>query len=144
MTLVNENKAVGSTETSSEGGSGTSSTEQGVHEFSYLASGSRDKTVKLWDALKGDCLGTFNIHENWVRGVVFHPSCKYIISCSDDRSIKVLDIKESRCVRSITDAHSHFVTCIALAPHIPSNPQSLYRVVVSGSVDKDVNVWGCS
>lgn len=42
---------------------------------------------------------TFNSHENWVRSVIFHPSGKYILSSSDDKSIRVLDIKViSACV----------------------------------------------
>ncbi len=65
-------------------------------EFGYLASGSRDRTVKLWDALQGVCLMTFTAHENWVRCVLFHPSFKYILSCSDDKSIRVMDIKVRR------------------------------------------------
>lgn len=62
-------------------------------DFGYLASGSRDRTVKLWDTIKGVCLATFNCHENWVRQVIFHPTYKYILSCSDDKTIRVLDIK---------------------------------------------------
>lgn len=62
-------------------------------EYSYLASGSRDKTVKLWDPLKNACLATFTCHDNWVRSVLLHPNGKYIISCSDDKSIRVVDIK---------------------------------------------------
>ena len=62
--------------------------------FSYLVSGSRDKSIKLWDPLKGELLMTFNTHANWVRGVVLHPTGKYIISVSDDKSIKVIDVKQ--------------------------------------------------
>ena len=58
-----------------------------------IASGSRDRSVRLWDAVQGSCLCVYAAHENWVRGVIFHPSGKYIISCSDDKSIRVLDIK---------------------------------------------------
>jgi WD40 repeat protein len=36
---------------------------------------------------------TFTCHENWVRQVIFHSSFKYIISCSDDKTIRILDIK---------------------------------------------------
>jgi platelet-activating factor acetylhydrolase IB subunit alpha len=38
-------------------------------------------------------LMTFGSHENWVRCVIFHPSGKYIISSSDDKTIRVMDIK---------------------------------------------------
>lgn len=79
---------------------------------------------------------TFTAHENWVRCVLFHPSGKYLISCSDDKSIRVLDIKEQRCLRTIPDAHEHFVTSMAMS--------NKYPVLVSGSVDKKLCVWYCS
>ena len=88
-------------------------------DTSYLVSGSRDRTVRLWDPLKvsifiyslllsllcecalnaclmvaqGVCLAVHTAHENWVRGVLFHASGKFIVSCSDDKSIRVYDIK---------------------------------------------------
>jgi platelet-activating factor acetylhydrolase IB subunit alpha len=110
--------------------------EMGQSEFSYLASGSRDRTVKLWDPLKSICLMTFTAHENWVRSVLIHPTGKYIISCSDDKTIRVLDVKEGRCMRTITEAHGHFVSSIAMSANYP--------VLVSGSVDRNVCVWNCS
>jgi platelet-activating factor acetylhydrolase IB subunit alpha len=36
---------------------------------------------------------TFDCHENWVRSVIIHPTGKFIISCSDDKTIRVLDVK---------------------------------------------------
>lgn len=35
---------------------------------------------------------TFADHENWVRCVRVHPSGAYILSCSDDRTIRILDV----------------------------------------------------
>lgn len=101
-----------------------------------MVSGSRDRSVKLWDPLKGVCLQTFAAHENWVRAVLFHPSFKYIISASDDKTIRVLDIKEGRCMRTITDAHTHFVTCLSLSPSYPA--------LLSGGVDKNISIWNCA
>lgn len=132
--------------------------------------------MKLWDPLKGVCLQTFAAHENWVRAVLFHPSFKYIISASDDKTVRVLDIKvslslafrstrslfficcvyylffcfctfhfvtctlpelqEGRCMRTIVDAHSHFVTCLSLSPSYP--------VLLSGGVDKNISIWNCA
>jgi len=34
----------------------------------FLASGSRDKTIKIWDVSTGLCLITLTGHDNWVRG----------------------------------------------------------------------------
>eukprot|EP01042_Synura_sphagnicola_P000583 gene583-631_t len=95
-----------------------------------LASGSRDRTVRLWDPLKGTLLMVFPTHDNWVRSVLFHPSGKYLISCSDDKSIRVLDMKDQRAVRTIADAHTHFVTCLAWSISPPA--------LVSGSVDRNL------
>jgi len=121
--------------TSDEEGSSATTVAAGS-DFAYLASGSRDRSVRLWDALKGQVLMVFTAHENWVRGVVIHPSGKYIISCSDDKSIRVMDIKEGRCSRTIADAHAHFVTSISMS--------SKHPVLVTGSVDKNICIWGCS
>lgn len=92
--------------------------------------------MKLWDPLKAICLMTFTAHENWVRCVLFHPSGKYVISSGDDKSIRVLDLKENRCMRTIADAHDHFITSLAFS--------AKYPVLLSGSVDKKVCVWHCS
>jgi platelet-activating factor acetylhydrolase IB subunit alpha len=100
----------------------------------YLASGSRDRTVRLWSiANGGSCLMTFRAHENWVRSVLVHPSGNHILSCGDDRSIRVFDIKSNRCLRTIEDAHSHFVTSLAIHPTLP--------IMISGGVDHTVKCW---
>ena len=72
-------------------GGAAAAADEGV--YNYLASGSRDRSVRLWDAGTGACLLVFAAHENWVRAVLLHPSGKFIISCSDDKSIRVMDIK---------------------------------------------------
>lgn len=37
-----------------------------------------------------------SVHENWVRSVLVHPSGAFILSASDDRSIRVFDVKVRR------------------------------------------------
>ena len=99
----------------------------------YLVSGSRDRTVRLWKISEASCVATFTAHENWVRGVVLHPSGNFIISCSDDKSIRVFDIKNQRCLRTLEEAHSHFCTCVAMHPTLP--------ILVSSSVDQTLRCW---
>jgi platelet-activating factor acetylhydrolase IB subunit alpha len=105
-----------------------------------LVSGSRDKSVRVWDCSTGSCLMTFTDHENWVRTVQFHPSGGggglYVLSCSDDRTIRVLDLAKGRCVRTIADAHGQFVTTLAQHATLP--------LLASGGVDQEIRLWQCS
>lgn len=50
-------------------------------------------------------------HDNWVRGALFHPGGKYIISVSDDKTLRVWDIRNVRCLKKL-EAHPHFCTCL--------------------------------
>jgi platelet-activating factor acetylhydrolase IB subunit alpha len=99
----------------------------------YLASGSRDRSVRLWKISEATCIATFKAHENWVRNVIIHPSGNYVLSCSDDKSIRVFDIKNNRCLRTLEEAHNHFVTSLAMHHTLP--------ILVSGSVDQTVRCW---
>ncbi|OWZ67725.1 nuclear distribution protein PAC1 [Cryptococcus neoformans] len=132
----------------------------------YVATGSRDKTVKLWDALSGQCLRTFIGHDNWIRALVFHPTGKYLLSASDDKTIKVWDLANGRCTKTI-EAHSHFVTCMAWGRAVvggagagaggggggegnkggvngeasASKESRRINVLATGSVDQTIKVW---
>ena len=77
----------------------------------FLVSGSRDRTIKVWDVSVGVCLFTLIGHDNWVRGICWHPGGNYIISCSDDKTLRVWDIKNKRCFKSL-EAHIHFCTTL--------------------------------
>jgi len=84
----------------------------------FMATGSRDKTIKLWDA-RGACIMTLVGHDNWVRAIVFHPSGKYLLSVSDDKTIRCWDLsQQGKCVRTLRDTHDSFITCLKWAPGI--------------------------
>jgi len=99
----------------------------------YLASGSRDRTVRLWRVSEASCIAVFRAHENWVRSVLIHPSGNYVISGADDKTIRVFDVKANRCLRTLDKAHDHFVTSLDIHHTLP--------VLVSGSVDQTVRCW---
>jgi len=50
-------------------------------------------------------------HDNWVRGILFHPGGKHLLSVSDDKTLRVWDIANKRNSKTV-EAHSHFVTSI--------------------------------
>jgi serine/threonine protein kinase len=57
-----------------------------------LASGSKDKTVMLWQVDNGLALRTFQDHTDWVRAVAFGPHGRSLASGSDDRTVKLWDL----------------------------------------------------
>ncbi|VDK59151.1 unnamed protein product [Anisakis simplex] len=99
-----------------------------------LISGSRDRTIKFFDVNVGICLFTLVGHDNWVRGLRFHPGGKFLLSVGDDKTLRVWMISQKRCCKTI-DAHSHFVTSVDFHQTLP--------YVVTSSVDMSVKVWEC-
>jgi len=54
-----------------------------------LASGSGDRTVRLWDVETGACARTLEGHGNGVRSVSFSPDGRTLASGSADRTARV-------------------------------------------------------
>ena len=55
----------------------------------YLASGSWDKTVKLWHVESGECTRTMEGHSHPVYSVAFSPDGQYLASGSGDNTVKL-------------------------------------------------------
>lgn len=105
----------------------------------FLATGSRDKTIKLWDA-RGACLATLVGHDNWIQALVFHPAGKYLLSVSDDKKLKCWDLsQQGRCVKTI-EAHDGFVTCLRWAPEIAKNDPGVDGEAPEGEERKEIEI----
>lgn len=57
---------------------------------------------------------TFVGHDNWISDLLFHSNGKYLISASDDKSIRIWDLSNGRCFKKMPDLHTHFITSIDL------------------------------
>lgn len=129
----------------------------------FVATGSRDKSIKIWDS-RGTLIKTLMGHDNWIRGLVFHPGGKFLMSVSDDKTLRCWDLtQECKLVKTLDDAHGHFVSCIRWAPGVvkdvpvvtngSSTPNgtakkddvaskvSIRCVIATGSVDLNVRVF---
>lgn len=101
----------------------------------YIATGARDNTINIWD-VRGTLIKTLIGHDNWVRGLVFHPGGKYLISVGDDKTIRCWDLsQEGRLVKTIGDAHGHFVSCIRWAPNVVNDVSAENGETTNGASD---------
>ncbi|KAF3010020.1 hypothetical protein E8E13_011438 [Curvularia kusanoi] len=95
-----------------------------------IASGSQDKTVKLWDAATGNCK-TLEGHSDWVTAVAFSPDGKQIASGSNDSTVKLWDATGA-CKKTL-EGHSSWVRAVAFSPDS--------KQIASGSDDETVKLW---
>jgi WD40 repeat protein len=66
-----------------------------------LASGSGDKTVKLWDAHTGAALQTLESHWDGVKAVAFSPDGKLLASGSNDETVKLWDAHTGAALQTL-------------------------------------------
>jgi WD40 repeat protein len=57
-----------------------------------LATGSGDRTVKLWNFEKQKCVYTFNEHLEAVWAVNWHSCGDFLLSASKDKTCKIWDL----------------------------------------------------
>ncbi|MFB2891319.1 CHAT domain-containing protein [Aerosakkonemataceae cyanobacterium BLCC-F50] len=100
-----------------------------------LATGSRDKTVKLWDTTTGKQIKTLTGHKNWVNAVSFSPNGKLLATGSQDNTVKLWDITTGKEIKTLT-GHTNCVWGVSFSPD--------GKLLASGSDDKTVKLWDTS
>ena len=100
-----------------------------------FATASLDRTVKIWTIGKADPNLTILAHETeGVNYVEYYPhqDKPYLITCSDDCSIKIWDYQTKSCV-STMEGHEYNVSFATFHPTLP--------IIISGGEDSTVKVW---
>jgi hypothetical protein len=97
-----------------------------------LASGSADRTVKLWDVVLRKEVRTLKGHTDRVTGVAFSPDGRRLASAAMDRTVRLWDVATGKQLLRL-EGHTASVTSVAF------NPDG--RHIASGSEDKTVRIW---
>lgn len=102
------------------------------HDGLKVASGSGDKTMKLWDAQSGKPLHTFSGHDQPVLSVDFSPDNKIVATGSADNTIRLWDIQSGQMVRKL-DGHGEGIIKVIFS--------SDGRWLASSGQDRMVKLW---
>lgn len=76
----------------------------------YLATGSSDKSVRLWSTITGELIRVFG-HREGIFALTFSPNGKYLASAGEDKRIKIWDIQSSN---SVAELKGHTGTVLSL------------------------------
>lgn len=97
-----------------------------------LASGSFDKTIKLWELSTGSLIQTLSNHSKGVCCVAISPDGQMLASGSWDETIKLWRLDTGELIRTLK-GHTASVRSLAIAPDS--------QTLVSGSFDETIKLW---
>lgn len=117
--------------------------EQDIYSLDFardgrtIASGSGDRTVRLWDIEQGTNTLTLTI-EDGVTTVAISPDTQFVAAGSLDKSVRVWDIMTGYLVERLEgpDGHKDSVYSVAFSPN--------GKDLVSGSLDRTIKMWELS
>ncbi|QPN57002.1 WD40 repeat domain-containing protein [Synechococcus sp. CBW1107] len=98
-----------------------------------LASCSSDKTIRLWDPVKGVCTRTFKGHSIPVSSIAWSPNGLRLASIANrGKWIRLWDPYSGVCTNTLK-GHSSGILTHAWSPN--------GRILASGSIDKTIRLW---
>ena len=97
-----------------------------------LASGSTDKTVRLWDLTDEDKWMTLQKHTGWTNVLAFSPDGKMLASGSTDKTVQLWNTTTGEPLATFT-GHINGITTLAFSPDSTT--------LVSGSADGMIRFW---
>jgi len=100
-----------------------------------VASGSADKTVRLWDAATGQTAAVLRGHTGTVYSVAFTPDSLAVATASRDKSARLWDLATGR-ERMVFRGHAGTVYCVAISGD--------GLLAATASLDATVRLWEVS
>eukprot|EP00276_Gloeochaete_wittrockiana_P020906 CAMPEP_0184347786 /NCGR_PEP_ID=MMETSP1089-20130417/22356_1 /TAXON_ID=38269 ORGANISM="Gloeochaete wittrockiana, Strain SAG46.84" /NCGR_SAMPLE_ID=MMETSP1089 /ASSEMBLY_ACC=CAM_ASM_000445 /LENGTH=331 /DNA_ID=CAMNT_0026679099 /DNA_START=35 /DNA_END=1030 /DNA_ORIENTATION=+ len=103
-----------------------------------VVTGSRDKTIIVWrlgqvdEYLAGVPVKVLEGHDHFVQEVALSSDGQYALSCSWDKTMRLWDINERKCIR-LFNGHTDDILSVAFSRD--------NRFILSGSRDKSVRLW---
>ncbi|KNC35982.1 coatomer alpha subunit [Plasmodium falciparum RAJ116] len=94
----------------------------------------KKKTTRggVWNIHLKKCVFNLVGHLDYIRKVQFHEEYPWILSASDDQTIRIWNWQSRVCIAILT-GHNHYVMCAEFHPNLD--------YIISCSLDKTLRVW---
>ncbi len=98
----------------------------------FLASGSEDKTIKIWSTNKYKKHATLKGHTGWVSALAFSEDGKYIASGDTESNVHLWDVHKKRRI-AIFKGHTNGILAMTFSPD--------GKTLATGSADGTIRFW---
>jgi coatomer subunit beta' len=103
----------------------------------WIVAGTDDNNIQIYNYTTSEKIKTIAAHADYIRSVIVHPQKSFVISCSDDLTIKVWDWEKNWTEVNCYEDHEHYIMQIVL------NPKDI-NTFASASLDKTIKIWTVS
>ncbi|MBH8560714.1 hypothetical protein I8748_00565 [Nostoc sp. CENA67] len=97
-----------------------------------LVSVSTDKTIKIWDLRKRQCIRNLTGHDASVLSVAFSPDGQKIVTSACERTIRIWNVHDGKCIQELA-GHQNWVWSVIFSPD--------GQLVASASQDESIILW---
>jgi hypothetical protein len=115
-----------------QGHSGTVNCVAFSADGKLAASGSNDRTVRLWQVPGGKELACFKSDSAEVFAIAFSHDGKFLVSAGRDKLLRLWDVETGKLVR-VFEGHTDSIRCVAFSPD--------GKQAMSGGDDRSMRLW---
>lgn len=91
--------------------------------------------IRVYNYNTTERIKAFEAHQDYIRSLAVHPTLPYVLSASDDMTIKLWDWDRNWDCLQTFEGHSHYVMQVEFNPKDPNT-------FASASLDRSIKVWG--
>ncbi|KAL5359825.1 coatomer WD associated region-domain-containing protein [Aspergillus floccosus] len=100
----------------------------------WIVCGSDDFQLRVYNYNTSEKIASFEAHPDYIRSIVVHPTQPFVLTASDDMTIKLWDWEKGwKCVQ-VYEGHSHYVMGLSI------NPKDT-NTFASACLDRTVKIW---
>ncbi|RKL13081.1 Coatomer subunit beta' [Fusarium oxysporum] len=100
----------------------------------WIVCGSDDFQLRVYNYNTSEKITSFEAHPDYIRAIAVHPTQPFVLTASDDMTIKLWDWEKGwKCVQ-VFEGHGHYVMGLAI------NPKDT-NTFASACLDRTVKIW---
>lgn len=105
-----------------------------IPRLNSFVCGSDDLLVRVFNYNTMEKTKTFEAHQDYIRSMAVHDTLPYLLTCSDDMSVRMWDWSKNWQCAMVFESHTHYVMSVVFNPKDSAT-------FATGSLDGLVMVW---